>query len=88
MRVAMEPLTYQYGVDLFFYGAPFLPIMPICSVQAGLCSCLCNCQYAEAHVAEEAFIKLMGRLGDSEGCAIEQATCTHMRGRPQCTITT
>lgn len=21
MRVAMEPLTYQYGVDVFFYGA-------------------------------------------------------------------
>ena len=21
MRIALEPLTYAYGVDLFFYGA-------------------------------------------------------------------
>ena len=52
MRVAMEPLTYQYGVDLFFYGAPFPPILPTCSAQTGLSSRLRTCHYAEGHVTE------------------------------------
>ena len=53
MRVAMEPLTYQYGVDLFFYGALSAPNSPICSAQAGLCSRLCNRQHAEGPVTAE-----------------------------------
>ena len=24
MRISMEPITYQYGADVFFYGAPSL----------------------------------------------------------------
>ena len=56
MRVAMEPLTYQYGVDLFFYGAPFPPILPSCSAQTVLSSRRCNRHHAEEHVTEEVFV--------------------------------
>ena len=45
MRVAMEPLTYQYGVDLFFYGALLLPIMPTSSALADHSSHLCKRQF-------------------------------------------
>ena len=39
MRVSMEPLTYQYGVDLFFYGAPLPPIMPSAMMSLATAAC-------------------------------------------------
>jgi hypothetical protein len=34
MRISLEPLTYQYGVDVFFYGKICLQLLPHIGMRA------------------------------------------------------
>lgn len=94
MRVSLEPITYAYGVDVFFYGACpcmspcvrilSLPVLPHISVTSGAehgRAYACTQEHQASRYCVIARVRRL--LIRKAACMVWQAMFTHMRGPTQ-----